>query len=140
MPSGRAGDNPLTDLLIANMKWVMLVSGALTCTMLYAVISPEAAQRTTFGEALSGPLAGVIVRNWAALVVIGGVMLIYGAFHPPSRPPILMMTALGKAAFIVLVLAQGGRYLSQQAGVAVALDSVMVVVFTAYLIATRRRR
>ena len=126
--------------LIANMKWVMLVSGALTCTMLYVVIAPEAALRTTFGESLTGPLADVIVRNWAAMIVIGGAMLIYGAFDPPSRPPILMMTALGKAAFIVLVLSHGARYLSQQAVVAVVLDSVMVVLFAAYLAGTRGRR
>lgn len=125
--------------LVANVKAVMLVSGALTCTMIYAVVAPEAAQRQMFGQSLGGPLADVVVRNWAALIVIGGAMLIYGAFHPPSRPPILMMTALGKAAFIGLVLAQGGRYLSQQAVVAVVLDSVMVVLFVTYLVATRDR-
>jgi hypothetical protein len=127
-------------MLAANMKWVMLVSGLLTCTMLYAVIAPEAALRSTFGESLSGPLARVIVRNWAALIVIGGAMLIYGAFHPPSRPPILTITALGKASFIALVLAEGGRYLSQQAVVAVALDSVMVAAFAAYLAGARGGR
>jgi hypothetical protein len=126
-------------VLGANIKWVMLVSGVLTCTMLYAVIAPDAAQRQMFGESLGGPLADVIVRNWASLVVIGGAMLIHGAFHPPSRPPILTMTALGKAAFVALVLAQGGRYLSQQAVVAVVLDSVMVVLFVAYLAGTRER-
>ena len=125
-------------VLVAHMKAIMLVSGALTCTMVYAVVAPEAAQRQMFGESLGGPLADVIVRNWAALIVIGGAMLIHGAFHPESRPPILMMTALGKAAFIGLVLAQGGRYLSQQAVVAVVLDSVMVVLFCAYLAGTRR--
>jgi hypothetical protein len=126
--------------LVAHMKWVMLVSGLLTCSMIHAVVAPEAAQRQMFGESLGGPLAEVIVRNWAALIVIGGAMLVYGAFHPPSRPPILMMTALGKAAFIGLVLAQGGSYLSQQAVVAVVLDSVMVVLFFAYLAATRGGR
>ena len=126
--------------LVAHMKWVMLVSGLLTCSMIHAVVAPEAAQLQMFGESLGGPLAEVIVRNWAALIVIGGAMLVYGAFHPPSRPPILMMTALGKAAFIGLVLAQGGRYLSQQAVVAVVLDSVMVVLFFAYLAATRGGR
>ena len=126
--------------IAANIKWVMLVCGALTCTMLYAVIAPEAALRSTFGETLEGPLVDVVVRNWAALIVIGGAMLIYGAFHPPSRPPILMMTALGKAAFIALVLAQGGRYLARQAVVAVVLDSVMVVLFVAYLVGSRGER
>ncbi|MET0553366.1 MAG: hypothetical protein ABW221_10035 [Vicinamibacteria bacterium] len=125
--------------LAGNIKAVMLVSGALTCSMVYAVVAPRAAQRQMFGEALEGPLADVIVRNWAALIVIGGVMLIHGAFDPPSRRPILTITALGKAAFIGLVLAQGGRYLSQQAVVAVVCDSVMVVLFVAYLVASRSR-
>jgi hypothetical protein len=126
--------------LVARMKWVMLVSGVLTCSMLYAVVAPEAAQRRMFGEALGGPLADVIVRNWAALIVIGGVMLILGAFDVPSRRPILTITALGKAAFIGLVLAQGGRYLSQQAVVAVVCDSVMVALFVAYLAGARDER
>lgn len=135
-----AGTIPAASALVASMKWVMLVSGLLTCTMLYAVIAPEAALRTTFGETLEGPLVDVVVRNWAALIVIGGAMLVYGAFHPASRPPVLMMTGLGKLAFIALVFAQGGRYLTQQAMLAVVLDSVMVVLFFAYLAGTRRVR
>lgn len=126
--------------IAANMKWVMLVSGLLTCTMLYAVIAPGAAMRSTFGETLEGPLVDVVVRNWAALIVIGGAMLIYGAFHPSTRSPILMMTAAGKLSFIALVLAQGSRYLARQAGVAVVVDSVMVVLFVAYLVGTRGER
>lgn len=122
-----------------NMKAVMVVSGLLTCSMLYAVVAPGAAQRTMFGEALEGPLADVIVRNWAALIVIGGVMLVRGAFDPASRRPILTMIALGKAAFVALVLVQGGRYLSQQALVAVVADAVMVALFVAYLAGTRTR-
>jgi hypothetical protein len=123
--------------LVTNMKWIMVVSGALTCTMLYAAIAPAAAMQSTFGEALSGPLADVIVRNWAALIVIVGAMLIYGAFDRTSRPPILMIAALGKLVFIGLIVSHGGRYLSQQAGVAVAIDSVMVLLFVAYLIGER---
>jgi len=45
------------------MKPVLLVSGALTSTMLYAAIAPQAALRSTFGEALEGPLAEVVVST-----------------------------------------------------------------------------
>jgi hypothetical protein len=31
--------------IVANMKWIMIVSGALTLTMLYAAIAPQAALR-----------------------------------------------------------------------------------------------
>ncbi len=30
--------------LVANMKWVMLGAGALTCTMLFAAVAPQAAR------------------------------------------------------------------------------------------------
>ena len=53
--------------VVANMKWIMLVSGALTCTMVYAAIAPDAALRSTFGETLEGPVAEIVVRNWGAL-------------------------------------------------------------------------
>jgi hypothetical protein len=123
--------------IVANMKWIMIVSGALTCTMLHAAIAPTAALRSIFGETLEGPLAEIIVRNWGALIAIVGAMLIYGAFDRPSRPAILMIAALGKLVFIGLVVSQGGRYLSQQAGVAVMIDSLMVLLFAAYLVGVR---
>jgi hypothetical protein len=121
--------------IVAKMRWVMMVSGVLTATMIYAAIAPEAALQSTFGETLNGPLAQVVVRNWGALIALVGAMLIYGAFHPQERPLILVVAGLSKAVFIALVLSQGSRYLVQQAGVAVAIDSVMIALFTWYLVA-----
>lgn len=126
--------------IVAKIKWIMLVSGALTCTMIYAAIAPQAALQGTFGEALSGPLAEIVVRNWGVLITVMGAMLIYGAYHPPSRPLVLAAAGFTKLAFIVLVLAQGGRYLWQQAGIAAAIDTVWVVLFTCYLVAARGAR
>ena len=40
--------------IVANIKWIMLVSGVLTCTMLYAAVAPQAALRSTFGDTLEG--------------------------------------------------------------------------------------
>ena len=124
--------------VIAKMKWVMLVSGALTCTMFYAAVAPQAALRSTFGESLAGPVAEIVVRNWGALIALVGAMLIYGAFAPRSRPLVLTVAALSKSIFIALVLVHGMQYLGRQAGVAVAVDSVMVLLFVWYLVATRR--
>lgn len=117
-----------------NIKWLMLVSGVLTCTMVYAALAPVAALQSTFGESLNGPLAELIVRNWAILITLVGAMLIYGAFNPPVRGLVLTVAVVSKFAFIALVLANGGRYLSNQAGVAVVVDLVWVVLFSWYLI------
>lgn len=126
--------------LVANIKWVMLVSGALTCTMLYAAFAPQEALRSSFGGSLEGPIAEVVVRNWGALVGIMGGMLLVGAFHAPSRPLAVGAAGASKAVFIGLVLAQGDTFAGHQAGLAVAVDSAFVLLFAAYLIGSSRRR
>jgi hypothetical protein len=123
--------------LFDHFKWVMLISGVLTCTMLYAFIAPQAAVQSTFGEALQGPVADIIVRNWGALIGLVGLMLIYGAFNAAVRPLVLMVAGASKLVFIGLVLAQGTRYLGYQAGVAIAIDAFWVILFAAYLMARR---
>ena len=127
-------------IIVAQIKWIMLASGVLTCTMVYAAIAPQAALRGTFGEALDGPLAEIVVRNWGVLITLVGAMLIYGAYHAAARPLVLAVAALSKLAFIALVLAHGSRYLAQQAGVAIALDALWVALFALYLVATSRKQ
>ena len=61
--------------LVAKMKWVMLVSGALTFTMVQAAIAPQSALRSAFGETLEGAAAEIVVRNWGALIALMGAML-----------------------------------------------------------------
>ena len=124
--------------LMTKMKWIMLVSGALTCTMVYAAVVPQASLRSTFGESLEGPLAEIVVRNWGALIALVGAMLIYGAFHSPVRPLVLTVAGLSKVIFIGLVLTHGSQYLGQQVGLAIAIDLVMVLLFAGYLIGMRR--
>jgi hypothetical protein len=122
--------------IVAHMRGIMIVAGALTMTMIYAAISPFAALQSTFGETLNGPLADLVVRSWGALIALVGAMLIYGAFHPAVRPLVLTVAAVSKAVFIALVLFNGRRFLGA-AGVPLVLDSAMVVVFAAYIAATR---
>ena len=122
--------------IVSRMKWIMLLSGVLTSTMIYAAIAPDAALQSTFGESLTGPLAEIVVRNWGALIALIGGMLIYGAFNPASRPLVLAVAGISKAVFIGLVLTLGD-YLGRQAGVAVVIDAVMIVLFAWYLVAAR---
>ena len=120
--------------IAAYIKWIMLVSGALTCTMVYAAIAPQVALRATFGVTLPGLLPEVVVRNWGALITLMGAMPIYGAFKPQVRSLALTVAGVSKLIFIALVLSQGARYLGHQAGIAIALDPVWVVLFTWYLL------
>jgi cbb3-type cytochrome oxidase subunit 1 len=67
--------------IIRHIHRVMMVSGLLTFTMVYAAIAPEAALRSSFGASLEGPVADVVVRNWGALIALNGAMLIYVALN-----------------------------------------------------------
>jgi len=115
------------------IKWLMLLSGVLTCTMVYAAFDPEAALLYTFGASISGPLAEVIVRNWGVLVFLIGAMLIYGAFNPVHRSLIIIVATISKVTFISLVVTIGSQYLNK-AGIAIAFDWVIVLLFLLYLV------
>jgi hypothetical protein len=53
----------------ANIHRIVILSGVLTMTMIYAALAPEAALRST------GPVADIVVRNRGALIALVGAML-----------------------------------------------------------------
>jgi len=122
--------------IIGNIKWIMLVSGVLTSTMIYAALAPAAALQSTFGESLEGPVADLVVRNWGFLIALIGAMLIYGAFHPLQRPLVLVIAGASKVFFITLMFAHG--LLHGQAAISAVIDLLMVVLFALYLMASKR--
>ena len=119
--------------LVRNIHILMIISGVLTLTMVYAMIAPADAVRSTFGETVDGAAADIVVRNWGALIGLMGAMLIYAARKPALRPMALATAGASKAVFIGLVLAHGGRFLDDQAGVAIVVDAIWVVTFAIYL-------
>ena len=123
---------------VDNFKWLMLISGILTCTMFLGLFSPSTSIQSNFGEAMPGPPSEIIVRNWGALIGLIGIMLIYGAFAEPVRRFALVIAGLSKAIFITLVLLYGKQYLGFGAGTAVVADTIMIVLYAAYLLMSRK--
>ena len=123
--------------VVRHIKSIMLVSGALTCTMVYAAVAPQAALRHTFGSALEGPVGEVVVRNWGVLVALVGAMLIYGAFTAAVRPLVLAVAGVSKIAFLGLLVTVGRPVLGQPAATAFVSDVIQVTLFAAYLVAVR---
>ena len=125
-------------LFVDNFKWLMLISGLLTCTMFLGLFSPSTSVQSNFGEAMPGPPSEIIVRNWGALIGLVGIMLIYGAFVEPVRRFALVIAGLSKAIFITLVLLYGKQYLGFGAGTAVVADTIMIVLYAAYLLMSQK--
>lgn len=121
------------NIIITNIKWIMVIAGLLTCSMIFAVFAPQAALISMFGEALTEPLAQVVVRSWGFLIFLMGVLLIYGAFEPVYRNLCLVIVSLSKVAFIAILLIFGDQYIGTSA-VSLILDSILITLFTYYLI------
>jgi hypothetical protein len=119
---------------VKHFRWLMLVSGILTCSMILGLFSPEASLQSNFGENIEGGVANIVVRNWSALIALMGLVLIYGAFVPAVRRFALVIAGSSKVVFIALVLSLGAPYLRHGVGTAVVVDSVLVLLFVVYLL------
>ena len=123
-------------LITDNIKWIMLVTGVITCSMLLATVNPQAGLMNTFGASIDGPIAEIVVRNWGALIGLVGGMLIYAAFKPELRAFVLVIACISKLTFISLVLTFGSQFMGK-AIVAVVFDSIVVALYLVYLFAAK---
>jgi hypothetical protein len=125
--------------VVKHIKWIMLVSGLVTCTTVVAVFAPGAVMRFIFGDSPAGPVAEIVSRSWGALVALTGAMLVYGAFRPVHRSLVLLVTAVSKGVLVLLLLTAGAPYFSN-AFPTVLVDGLWVVLFTMYLVGVRSDR
>ncbi len=123
--------------IVAKIKWIMLLSGVLTCAALYVAIMPKEALRYLFGKTMTGALSEVVVRDWAFLYASVGAMLIYAAFQPQCRAMTLVAASLSKLVFLGLILGFGRRFLEEKVSIVVGVDLVMVGLFVAFLFGMR---
>jgi hypothetical protein len=120
-------------VFLANFKWIMLICGLLTCTMLVGLFSPESTLQSNFGEAMVTGPENIVVRGWSTLIGLMGIMLIYGAFNPTVRNYSLIIVGLSKIIFIALILIFGRQYLPFGLGTPVVVDTIMILLFAVYL-------
>jgi len=127
------------NLIIKNIKWVMLASGLLTFTMFYGLFVPQAALESMFGASFSGTLENIVIRSWSALVGLIGVILIYGFFSQKNRVFSISVAAFSKVVFVSLVLLYGQEFLGKVAP-AIAMDCILIILSGVYLVAVRMQR
>jgi hypothetical protein len=119
-----------------NIGWVLIVSGIATCSMIAMALAPRWTVRFLFEEDLTSPSSLLIARSWGAMIVASGLMLIYAAYHPEARLPILLYAIAGKLGFVFLTVGNG-RYARRPAMIAAAGDVVIALLLALYLSAHR---
>lgn len=121
-------------LFVDNFKWLMVLGGVLTLSMLYPVVAPRAALRSTFGESPDGPVMEVVARSWGSLICLSALFVIWAAFHPEHRAPALIIAIVGKLFFAGLVFGQPA--LRRKAGPVAIADVILSAIYAAGLALT----
>jgi hypothetical protein len=96
------------NIIITNIKWTMVIAGLLTCSMIFAVFAPQTALINMFCEALTEPLAQVVVRSWEFLIFLMGVLLIFGAQYIETSAVTLILNAIIVISFAYYLVKMKG--------------------------------
>ena len=125
------------NIIVKNIKWIMLLAGLVTSTTVAAVFVPQETLISMFGTNLTEPLANLVVRSWGFLVSIMGALLIYGAFNEGSRLLCIITAGISKIGFLLLILIFGATYIDKLM-VTVVFDSIVVLILATYVVSSRR--
>jgi protein-S-isoprenylcysteine O-methyltransferase Ste14 len=110
--------------LLIGFMWLM---GVPTALVGLGYLFPGPLQLAMFGAQASEPLGELMMRGWAGLIGLTGVLMIIGARSPALRLPFLTIAAVSKTLFITMLLVWGEAFVATVAP-ALVLDSVVVLV------------
>ena len=121
-------------MIATHIELILIVTGAAaaTATMLSQFFAPLPVLRLIFGEAPTHVVSVALARHWGLLIFCVGAMLIYAAFYPPVRAPILLFAVIEKVGFGICVLSTSLR----KQGIAAVLagaDLLIALVYVLYL-------
>lgn len=120
-------------VIATHIELILIVTGAATATMLSQFFAPLAMLRRIYGEAPMDGVSVALAGHWGLLIFCVGALLIYAAFYPPVRVPILVFAVIEKVAFAFCVLGTPLRG-KGIAAVLAGVDLLMALVYVLYLL------
>lgn len=100
--------------------------------MIAMAIAPRAVSRRMFGEDIATAPGVLVARSWGTIISLSGLMLIYAAWHPEARLPVMLFSILGKLSFVLQVFADA-KSRRAPAAFAAAGDLIIIALFGWYL-------
>jgi hypothetical protein len=119
-------------MITSHIEAILIITGAITATMLVQFFAPLWMVRHTYGEAPSGAVSIALARHWGLLLFCVGALLVYSAFHPELRKPAVVLASLEKAGFVACVFGTSLRK-HPIASIMAAGDAVMTLLYVLYL-------
>jgi hypothetical protein len=90
-------------MIEAHVSLVLAVTGVLTLLAGAGILAPKPLFRAFFDLSLTDATSIFVARHWSLLIALVGALLLYAAYHPEARAPILVVAAAEKIALGLLV-------------------------------------
>jgi hypothetical protein len=116
----------------AHIELILIVTGAVTAIALLQSIAPTPVLRMIYGEAPTDKVGLAVARHWGLLTFLIGALLIYAAFHPSVRGPVMVVGVIEKAALGAGIFGTSLRS-HPAAASAAAGDSLIALIYVLYL-------
>jgi hypothetical protein len=117
----------------ANIQIILIVTGAITMGMLLVYLAPQPMLRLMLGQGVPTEPVGVLMaRQWGMLVFCVGALLVYAAFHPELRKPVMVAAVVEKVALAVALLSPAMRHRGMAMTIALG-DLGMALIYVLYL-------
>jgi uncharacterized protein with PQ loop repeat len=121
-------------MLRSSIEWILIISGLITAVAgLVALLFPHFQLRSTYEVENPASIAVFFVMHWGLLVFVVGCLIIYSAYTPAIRVPILIAAAIEKFALGLLVFFGPVRRTSGMTTSAV-VDGVFAILYVLYLV------
>ena len=119
-------------MISAHIEIILIVTGALTAVAVLGFIAPVPVLSMIFGQAPRDELGLTLARHWGLLIFLFGAMLIYCAFLPVMRGPVVLAAATEKIALAAGVFGSSLRRHSVAAVIA-AGDLAIALIYLLFL-------
>jgi hypothetical protein len=122
-------------MIVTYIVPILVVSGVATMGIIALTFAPRVMSRVFFGVEPSDVLTNSLLRYVGLLVFLLGCLIVFSAYHPEIRRPVLIAACAEKLMFVFLVLTRNLGP-TPPLTAAAAADSLFTVLYLAYLAST----
>lgn len=120
-------------IIADHIQTVLWVSGAFTLLPIVVFLLPTRGPRLLFGVDAPDGAGGLLTRHWSLLAPSLGALLIYAAWHPELRAPLMLAAGIEKAGLVGLIVSDWKKSYTAGMRPIVIFDLVIVSVYAIYL-------
>ena len=113
---------------------ILVATGLYTAVAVLQLFAPRTSLALIFGIQTDEPFTLLLARHWGLLAALVGSLLVYAAFHPEVRAPVLVVAIVEKLTLAGLTFF--GSWKRTPAATRTAVMDVVIAVVLLLLLAT----